>query len=109
MHERIQDGALTEVTLLVLLALYQPNHGYGIMQFVKQRTQNRVQLGPGTLYGAINTLEKKQWIKEVQHTESTRKKQYQITQTGKEMVKQERKRLREVLGLLEEITKEEQE
>lgn len=108
MHERIQDGALTEVTLLVLLALYQPNHGYGIMQFVKQRTQGRVQLGPGTLYGALNTLEKKQWIKEVQHTESTRKKQYHITEVGKAMVKQEKHRLQEALALLEEITKEEQ-
>lgn len=107
MHERIQDGALTEVTLLVLLSLYQPKHGYGIMQFVKQKTKERVQLGAGTLYGAINTLEKKQWITEVKDKEPSRKKQYRITELGKTMVKQEEQRMRETLGLLEEITKKE--
>lgn len=107
MHERIQDGALTEVTLFVLLSLYQPNHGYGIMQFVKQKTKDRVQLGAGTLYGAINTLEKKQWITEVKDHEPSRKKQYRITDLGKAMVKQEEQRMRETLGLLEEITRKE--
>jgi len=38
-------------------------HGYGIMQFVKEIGNGRVNLGPATLYGAINTMLSKGWIK----------------------------------------------
>lgn len=106
MHERVQDGALTEVTLFVLLALYQPNHGYGIMQFVKQKTKGRVMLGAGTLYGALNTLEKKKWIEAIREQGEGRKKQYQITVLGKQMVLQEEKRLHEAMDLIHRIQKE---
>lgn len=62
MKDNIKGGALTEVTLYILLALYNPNHGYGIMQFVEEKTNGRLILGAGTLYGAINTLIDKKWI-----------------------------------------------
>ena len=55
----MKGGALTETTFLILLALYEPKHGYGIMQFIEDETNGRVSLGAGTLYGAINTLEKR--------------------------------------------------
>lgn len=106
MHERIQEGALTEVTLFVLLALYHPNHGYGIMQFVKEMTNGRVVLGAGTLYGALTSLEKKGWIEAIKTQTEDRKKQYLITTLGKEMVQKEKKRLQEVITLLQLITKE---
>ena len=108
MHERIQDGALTEVTLLVLLSLYEDNHGYGIMQFVKEQTSGRVNLGAGTLYGALNTLEKKEWIKAVEGQPTSRKKMYRITSTGKDMIRKERIRMQEVLTLMDEISKEDE-
>jgi DNA-binding PadR family transcriptional regulator len=48
---------LTPVALNVLLALADGEcHGYGIMLEVKERTDGRVRLGPGTLYGAIKRL-----------------------------------------------------
>ena len=62
MKDNVKGGALTEVTLYILLALYNPNHGYGIMQFVEEKTNSRLILGAGTLYGAINTLVDKKWI-----------------------------------------------
>jgi DNA-binding PadR family transcriptional regulator len=49
-------GALTEAVFYILLSLYQPLHGYGIMQNVGALSRGRVTLGAGTLYGAINTL-----------------------------------------------------
>ena len=61
-RDNIRGGALTETTLLVLLALYRPNHGYGVSQFVVQETGGRVKLGAGTLYGAIDNLSRKKWI-----------------------------------------------
>lgn len=100
MHERIQDGALTEVTLLVLLSLYEANHGYGIMQYVSEKTKGRVQLGAGTLYGAINTLTKKGWIIPVNPTDE-RKKQYQISDIGRAMVQKEYERMQEMMRLIE--------
>ena len=47
---------LTEAVYYILLALYEPMHGYGIMHKVEELSQGRVRLAAGTLYGAINTL-----------------------------------------------------
>ena len=58
-----EQGALTEAVFYILLALHEPRHGYAIMQGVQELTNDRVALGPGTLYGALNTLVKKGWIK----------------------------------------------
>ena len=33
MRENVR-GALTETTFLIMLAVFQPRHGYGIMQFI---------------------------------------------------------------------------
>lgn len=103
MKENIKGGALTEVTLYILLALYKPNHGYGIMQFVEEKTNGRLVLGAGTLYGAINTLVDKKWI-ELVHEEK-KKKDYLITELGKEIVNKELKRLNDVLELANQIVK----
>lgn len=103
MKDNIKGGALTEVTLYILLALYNPNHGYGIMQFVEEKTNGRLILGAGTLYGAINTLVDKQWIQLV--SEEKKKKNYLITELGKEIVNKELKRLNDVLELANQIVK----
>ena len=54
-----KDTPLTEAVYYILLALRKPNHGYGIIQEVERLTGGRVMLGAGTLYGAIQTLEKR--------------------------------------------------
>lgn len=58
-RDNLSSGALTETSLLVLLSLYNELHGYGIKKFIENNTNGRVVLGMGTLYGAINNLEKK--------------------------------------------------
>lgn len=89
---------LTEVVFYILLAVRKPNHGYGIIQEVEQLTGGRVVLGAGTLYGAIQTLEKKDWIRIYSvDTESRKKKEYVITEIGKAIFEEERKRLEELL------------
>jgi DNA-binding PadR family transcriptional regulator len=72
-------------------------HGYGIMQFVKEISNERLQLGPGTLYGAINTMIEKNWIKPVISSSDSRKKEYIITDIGKNVVKNELSRLTELV------------
>lgn len=101
MKDNVKGGALTEVTLYILLALYTPNHGYGIMQFIDEKTNGRLVLGAGTLYGAINTLVDKKWIELV--SEEKKKKNYIITDLGKEIVKKELNRLNDLLSVAKEI------
>ncbi len=93
MNENI---ALTEAVYYILLSLYKPNHGYGIMQNVMILSKNRVILAAGTLYGAINTLLAKRWIILFNDDDTSRKKEYIITETGKEVMERELKRLKEL-------------
>lgn len=97
MPESIERGALTEAVFYILLSLFTPMHGYGIMQNVSKLSSNRVNLGAGTLYGAINTLLEKNWIKSVDGERNSRKKEYEITELGKSMVEGEIKRLQELI------------
>lgn len=85
---------LTEGVYYILLALFEPNHGYGIMQLTEQLSKGRVHLGAGTIYGAIKSLIKKGWI--ITYEEDGRKKDYIITELGKKIVEQEIIRLREL-------------
>lgn len=89
---------LTEALFYILLAVRKPNHGYGITQEVEELTNGRVTLGPGTLYGAIQSLVKKGWIAIYsEDTESRKKKEYLITESGKAVFEAERERLSELL------------
>lgn len=97
MGEGSERIALTEAVFYILLSLYEPMHGYGIMQNVKELSNERVNLGPGTLYGAINTLLDKNWIQAIEGDKDSRKKEYVITPLGKTLVRSEIARLEELL------------
>jgi len=61
-------------------------------------TDGRVTLGPGTLYGAINSMLTKRWIRLYsEDKESRKKKEYLITDSGREIFQNERKRLNELI------------
>lgn len=94
----VKDIPLTEAVFYILLAVRKPNHGYGIIQEVEELTGGRVTLGAGTLYGAIQSLEKKNWIRIYSvDTESRKKKEYIITELGREVFEAEKQRLEELL------------
>lgn len=93
----VQNQALTEAVYYILLSIQKPLHGYGIMQNTAELSKGRVKLAAGTLYGAINTMLEKQWIVAVENKESSRKKEYQITPLGIEILKVEMLRLNELL------------
>jgi len=96
MPESTERGALTEAVFYILLSLYAPMHGYGIMQNVKVLSGGRVALGAGTLYGAIVTLTEKGWIQPLPGEKDSRKKEFRITETGKGIVVEEVRRLEEL-------------
>lgn len=92
------DSPLTEAFYYILLALRKPNHGYGIIQEVDYITHGRVVLGAGTLYGALQTLQKREWIEIYSlDTESRKKKEYIITDLGRQAFERERTRLQELV------------
>lgn len=89
-------GALTEAMYYILISLYSPLHGYGVIQNVEKLSGGRVKLGAGTLYGALNTLLTRGWI--VESGESgERRKAYVITNAGRRAVLDEIDRLQELL------------
>lgn len=97
--------ALTEAVYYILLSLYEPLHGYGIMQNVEELSDKRVKLAPGTLYGALNTLLEKNWIESLPGEKNKRKKEYIITTLGKTIVDNEIIRLKELVKNGTKITK----
>ena len=97
MGDNRDNMVLTEAVYYILLSLWQPLHGYGIMQNVMTLSDGRVNLAAGTLYGAINTMLEKGLIRFVESDENSRKKEYIITQIGKDAVKNELERLRELI------------
>jgi len=82
---------LTEATYYIMLTLIEPLHGYAVMQKVEQISQGTVKVGPGTLYGVFDTLEKAGLI--VMAKEESRRKSYTLTPKGKIVLASQIKRL----------------
>jgi len=97
MVDNSERSALTEGVYLILLSMLKPRHGYAVMQHIGRLTKGRVVLGAGTLYGAINTLLEKQWICTVGEDKNSRKKEFVITDLGREALNIEMARLEESL------------
>lgn len=91
-EETARHLPLTEATYCILLALAEPLHGYGIMQKVEAGSAGSVRIGPGTLYGALTTLEKEKLIS--RFDEVDRRKRYALTEKGRKVLAAELARLR---------------
>lgn len=85
---------MTETAYYILLSLLKERHGYGIMQYVAQITQGRINLGAGTVYGTLGKLEKNKLI--LNTREEDKRKYYLITQEGKEVLINEFERITEL-------------
>jgi DNA-binding PadR family transcriptional regulator len=72
--------------LLVLASLSDgPKHGYAIQRDIEGFARNR--LGPGTLYGAIGSLERDGLIKALPGDD--RRRPYEITAAGRRALRDE--------------------
>ena len=87
----------------VLLALLDgAQHGHGIKLDIRNRTDGRVDMGPGTLYGAIKRLVRRGWLVEVPaplDEDDDRKRYYDLTPAGRGAVGDESARLEELLAI----------
>src|SRR5439155_19588769 len=90
----------------ILLALADGElHGYGIMKEVAARTEGKVRLGPGTLYGSIKRLIQDRLIEESAARpdpalDDERRRYYRLTAFGQRVTIAETKRLAAYLFLL---------
>lgn len=89
---------LTETVYYILLSLLEPSHGYMIMQTIENLSEGQVRLAAGTLYGAIENLLKWKFIKPIP-TEDKRRKVYQITTKGKEILLMDMRRMEHMISV----------
>ena len=89
---------------LMLLALVRgAQHGYALKEEVSQRTDGRLDLGPGTLYRTMRALLEDGLIEEcagpADEPEDERKRYYEITALGRRVVAAEAERLAELIDI----------
>jgi DNA-binding PadR family transcriptional regulator len=96
---------LPSAELHILLALLDAErHGYAIKQEVAERTAGEVQLGPGTLYGAIKRMLADGTIEEsgrrpAAAEDDERRRYYRITSFGRAVAEAEARRLEQLVAL----------
>ena len=93
------EPALSRSSFLVLLALAdQARHGLGIIEDVEVRTEGKVRLGPGTLYGTLHKLVADGLIRETAQVpdpadDDPRRRYYRITPRGSRALRAEAERM----------------
>lgn len=92
---------MTETGFYILLCLKEPNHGYGIVQRVKEMTKGDIVLAPGTMYGSLSKMEKDGLIRFIR--EEDKRKIYIITALGTEVLDIEMKRIERLYRNMKEI------
>ena len=92
--------SVREPTLFILTAMAEePIHGYGIIRAVAELTDGRVQLRPGTLYGALDRLREDGHVvvdREERHQGRLRR-YYRLTADGAELLAAEAARLESIV------------
>lgn len=88
--------ALREQSYLILLALSQsPLHGYGVIKAVRELSEERVRLGAGTLYGALDRLAGDGLVTVVKEevVSGRHRRYYDLTGHGRQVLTEETDRL----------------
>jgi DNA-binding PadR family transcriptional regulator len=83
----------------------EPNHGYGIMQDVLQRTSGKVRLWPATLYGTLQRLMEAELIafsetRPAPDLDDARRRYYELTALGREVLAAESARLEDLVRVI---------
>lgn len=88
--DSLASGDLTDTHYYILLALMKPKHGYAIMQTIAELTEDKVNLGPGSVYTMTQKLLHAGYIE--LWKEAEQRKVYIITETGMNVFQQEVRR-----------------
>jgi DNA-binding PadR family transcriptional regulator len=107
-NEQINPEAmlpLTSAVLHIMLALVDgERHGYSIMQEVTLRSNGKVHMGPGTLYGSIKRMMADGLIEESAERpdpalDDVRRRYYRLTNLGQRVIRAEIQRLEQIVHL----------
>ena len=99
-HIRKVYVPMTETAFYILLCLKAPNHGYGVVQKVEKLTGGAIRLAPGTMYGSLSKMEKDGLIRFIR--EDDKRKLYQITDLGTEVLQIEYRRIQRLYQIAQE-------
>src|ERR1700748_1410316 len=89
----------------ILLSLGEgERHGYALKREILKRTDGKLKIGPGVLYGAINKMLELGLIEESDerpdpHLDDERRRYYKITALGKQVGRAEAARMQELADL----------
>jgi len=91
----------------MLLSLSEgERHGYALKRAIAQRTDGKLNLGSGALYGSINKMLEEGFIEESDerpdsHLDDERRRYYRITALGRKVAAAETARLRSLVKMAE--------
>lgn len=95
---------LQSAVFQILVALAdRERHGYGIMQDIAARTDGKMRLSPGTLYGSIKRMLEQGLIQESDERpdpelDDERRRYYRITEFGRRVAGAETERLSKLIS-----------
>ena len=96
---------LSPAVFHILLSLGEgERHGYAIRREIAARTQGKLKLGPGVLYGSINRMLELELIEESAdrpdpHLDDERRRYYRITPFGRKVAQAEAIRMHDLVQL----------
>ena len=92
---------MTETGFYILFCLQEEMHGYNIGKNVKDMTNDEIIISPGTMYGTLSKMEKDGLIRFI--CEEEKRKIYQITELGTEVLNIEFRRIERLYRNMKEM------
>lgn len=84
-NDSLEMGELTDTAFYILLSVVEPKHGYLIMQSIESLTNQRLTVGPASMYTTIKKLLAAGLI-ELFDDEDDKRKTYAATEKGMELL-----------------------
>ena len=99
MNERIELMQGTLALLVLQVLQWGPQHGHGIGQAMRQRSEDVLQVEHGSLYPALHRLEKQGWLEsEWRMSEANRRaRYYKLTPKGRRQLAAEQSRWKQLV------------
>lgn len=86
-NDTFETEQLTDSAYYILLALLEERHGYAIMKYIEELTNESISIGAATMYTLLKKMVKTEFIQQLQSEDRT--KQYKITDKGFLVLKKE--------------------
>ena len=90
----------------IMAALIKPRHGYAIMNLIEETTKGAITIGPASMYTIIKKLLNQEWIY-LHDKADSRRKTYQLTDKGREVLEEDLKVRKLMIQLAETGLEEE--